>query len=92
MSKHKILLLVLSLFWLVSDVQPFNLWGSSETQDSDPKFLTNQTHHVKEENTRIDLQCYIDKYPSDLVITWKNTHGALLYRNPGFDFRLTETQ
>ena len=88
MSKHKILLLVLSVFWLVSDVQPFNLWGSSETQDSDPKFLTNQTHHVKEENTRIDLHCYIDKYPSDLVITWRK--GRTLLATDRQVFRLIE--
>ena len=72
MLKHKIFVLVLSLFWFVTDVQPFG-WFSQESEclECDINFLTLPSNDIVKKMTTIQLECYIDKYPSDLIITWK---------------------
>ena len=76
MRKHKIFAQVLLLFLFVTDVQPWSIWASecqecSKDCKCDINFLTHPTIKIAEEMTTIELQCYIDKYPKDLLIFWK---------------------
>ena len=81
MAQIKVFPLIVLLFMFVNE-------SKSDCLECDIEFLTSPTSYAAKENKALDLECYIDKYPSDLVITWRK--GRTLLATDRQVFRLIE--